>query len=135
MHPEILRWGLLRITSYGLMLAVAFLVGTWLALREARRLRLDEDRLVSLILVVLVAGVLGARALYVLEHIEEFRGSYLSVLALWQGGLTLYGGIVGGIAAGADRRAAAPAAAAGRRPTRWRPRSRSARRSGASAAS
>lgn len=100
MHPEILRWGLLRVTSYGLLLAVAFLVGTWLALREARRLRLDEDGLVSLILVVLVAGVLGARALYVLEHIEEFRGSYLSVLALWQGGLTLYGGIVGGVAAG-----------------------------------
>jgi phosphatidylglycerol---prolipoprotein diacylglyceryl transferase len=100
MHPEILRWGLLRITSYGLLLSVAFLVGTWLALREARRLRLDEDRLVSLILVVLVAGVLGARALYVLEHITEFRGSYLSVLALWQGGLTLYGGIAGGIAAG-----------------------------------
>ncbi len=100
MHPEILHWGVLRITSYGLLLAVAFLVGTWLALREARRLRLDEDRLVSLILVVLVAGVFGARALYVLEHIEDFRGSTLSVLALWQGGLTLYGGIAGGIAAG-----------------------------------
>lgn len=100
MHPEILRWGMLRITSYGLLLAVAFLVGTWLALREARRLRLDEDRLVSLVLVVLVAGVFGARALYVLEHIEDFRGSALSVLALWQGGLTLYGGIAGGIAAG-----------------------------------
>jgi phosphatidylglycerol:prolipoprotein diacylglycerol transferase len=99
-HPEILRWGVLRVTSYGLLLAIAFLVGTWLALREARRLRLDEDRLVSLVLVVLVAGVLGARALYVLEHIEDFRGSYLSVLALWQGGLTLYGGIAGGIAAG-----------------------------------
>jgi phosphatidylglycerol---prolipoprotein diacylglyceryl transferase len=99
-HPEILHWGVFRITSYGVMLAVAFLVGTWLALGEARRLRLDEDRLVNLILVVLVAGVLGARALYVLEHIEEFRGSYLSVLSLWQGGLTLYGGIVAGIAVG-----------------------------------
>ena len=100
MHPEILRWGLLRITSYGLLLALAFVVGTWLALREARRLRLDEDRVVSLVLIVLVAGVLGARALYVLEHIEDFRGSYLGVLTLWQGGLTLYGGIAGGIVAG-----------------------------------
>lgn len=100
MHPEILHWGVFRITSYGLLLAVAYLVGTWLSLREARRLRLDEDALVSLIVVVLVAGVLGARALYVLEHIEEFRGSTLSVLATWQGGLTLYGGIVGGVVAG-----------------------------------
>ena len=30
MHPEILHWGLLHIRSYGLMLAIAFLVGTWL---------------------------------------------------------------------------------------------------------
>ena len=100
MHPEILRWGMLHVTSYGLMLAIAFLVGTWLALLESRRLRLDEDPIVSVILVALVAGVLGARALYVLEHLRDFRGSYLSVLALWQGGLTLYGGLVAGTLAG-----------------------------------
>ena len=100
MHPDILRWGVLHITSYGLMLAIAFLVGTWIALRESRRLGLDEDRVVSLILVSLVAGILGARGLYVLEHIRDFRGTYLSVLALWQGGLTLYGGIVAGTLVG-----------------------------------
>ena len=73
-------------------MAVAFLFGTWLALREAKRLHLDSDKLVSVILVALVAGVLGARMLYVLEHVSEFRREWGSVLALWQGGLTLYGG-------------------------------------------
>jgi len=82
------------------MLAVAFLFGTWLALREARRLHLDEDKLVSVILVSLVAGVLGARMLYVLEHVSEFRREWGSVLALWQGGLTLYGGLVAGVFGG-----------------------------------
>src|SRR5258706_15612793 len=82
------------------MLAIAFLVGTWIALREARRLRLDEDKMVSVILVTLVASILGARALYVLEHVDEFRRGWVSVLALWEGGLTLYGGIVGGAGAG-----------------------------------
>lgn len=100
MHPEILQWGFIHIRSYGLMLALAFLVGTWLGLREARRLGLDEDKLVNLILIVLVASVLGARALYVMEHVQEFRREWGSVLALWQGGLTLYGGIVAGTAAG-----------------------------------
>lgn len=110
MHPEILHWGVLRITSYGLMLAIAFVVGTWLALREARRLGLDEDGVVTVILVALVAGVVGARALYVAEHLQDFRGTYLSVLALWQGGLTLYGGIVAGTVAGlfVARRAGLP---------------------------
>jgi phosphatidylglycerol:prolipoprotein diacylglycerol transferase len=99
-HPEILHWGVLRITSYGLMLAIAFLAGTWLALRESRRLGLDEDPIVVVILVALAGAVVGARALYVAEHLRDFRGSYLSVLALWQGGLTLYGGIVAGTVAG-----------------------------------
>jgi phosphatidylglycerol:prolipoprotein diacylglycerol transferase len=99
-HPEIFHWGFLHVRSYGVMLAIAFLVGTWLALREARRLSLDEDQLVNVILVVLIASVLGARALYVMEHIQEFRREWGSVIALWQGGLTLYGGVIAGTVAG-----------------------------------
>ena len=100
MHPELLHWGIVHIRSYGVMLATAFLVGTAIALREARRLRLNEDRLVTVILVTLVAAVLGARGLYVIEHVDEFRHEWGGALALWQGGLTLYGGIVTGTVAG-----------------------------------
>lgn len=100
MHPEIVQWGFIQVRSYGLMMALAFLVGTWLGLREAKRLGLDEDKVVNIILIVLVVSVLGARALYVMEHVQEFRREWGSVLALWQGGLTLYGGIVAGTAAG-----------------------------------
>jgi len=99
-HPEIAHWGFVHLRWYGVMLALAFLVGTAVALREARRLRLDEDRLITVILVTLVAAVLGARALYVVEHVDEFRQEWGGVLALWQGGLTLYGGIVAGTVAG-----------------------------------
>jgi phosphatidylglycerol:prolipoprotein diacylglycerol transferase len=82
------------------MMAVAFVVGTFLGLREARRLGLDEDRVVNVILVTLIASVFGARMLYVLEHLPEFRREWTSALALWQGGLTLYGGIAAGTFAG-----------------------------------
>jgi len=100
MHPEVLHVGFVHLRSYGLMMAVAFVVGTFLALREARRLSLDEDKVVNVILVTLVASVLGARMLYVLEHIPEFRREWTSALALWQGGLTLYGGVAAGTFAG-----------------------------------
>jgi phosphatidylglycerol---prolipoprotein diacylglyceryl transferase len=99
-HPEVFHWGILHVRSYGLMLAAAFLAGTWLSLREARRMSLDEDRMVTVILVVLVSSVIGARALYVLEHIQSFRREWGSALAIWQGGLTLYGGVVSGTVAG-----------------------------------
>lgn len=110
MHPEVLHFGPLHLRSYGLMMAIAFIVGTFLSLREARRLSLDEDKVVNVILVTLIASVLGARMLYVLEHLSEFRREWTSVLALWQGGLTLYGGIAAGTFAGliASRRMGLP---------------------------
>jgi len=100
MYPEIGHWGFIHLRSYGLMLAIAFLVGTWLGLREARRHGLDEDRFLTVVLVTLVASVFGARLLYVLEHLDDYRRHWSSVLALWQGGLTLYGGIVAGTVVG-----------------------------------
>jgi phosphatidylglycerol:prolipoprotein diacylglycerol transferase len=100
MHPELFQLGPLHLRSFGASMAVAFLVGTWLGMREARRRGLDEDRFVNVILVTLVAAVLGARGLYVIEHLAEFRSQWGSVFALWQGGLTLYGGIVAGTFAG-----------------------------------
>ena len=110
MHPEVLHLGVLHLRSYGLMMAIAFVVGTFLALRAARRLSLDEDKVVNVILITLVASVFGARMLYVLEHLAEFRREWTSVLALWQGGLTLYGGIAAGVFAGllASRRMGLP---------------------------
>jgi len=99
-YPELLSLGPIHIRSYGAMLAVAFLVGTFLALREARRLKLDEDRLITVILVALISGVVGARMLYVIEHIDEFRRQWGGAFAIWQGGLTLYGGVVAGTLGG-----------------------------------
>ena len=100
MHPEVLQFGPLHLRAYGLMMAIAFVVGTFLSLRAARRASLDEDKVVNVILVTLVASILGARMLYVLEHLGEFRREWTSVLALWQGGLTLYGGLFAGTFAG-----------------------------------
>jgi phosphatidylglycerol:prolipoprotein diacylglycerol transferase len=99
-HPEILSLGPLHIRSFGLMLALSFLVGAALALGEARRKGIDETRLVNLILVILVTSIAGARAMYVGTHLAEFAGRPLAALALWEGGLTLYGGFAAGTLGG-----------------------------------
>lgn len=100
MYSEIAHWGIFHLRSYGLALAVAFLVGTWLGLKEARRFGMDEDKFLTVILFTLIGSVFGARILYVMEHIADYRGQWSSVLALWQGGLTLYGGIIAGTIVG-----------------------------------
>lgn len=100
MHPEILQIGPLHLRSYGLMLALAFLVGLGLALRESTRRGWDPDRIIDLGIVVLVSGVGGARLLYVLGHLAEFQGRWHEVLFVWQGGLTLWGGFLLAVPAG-----------------------------------
>ncbi len=100
MHPELWQLGPVHVRAFGAMMAAAFLVGTWLGMREARRLGLNEDHFVNVILVALISAVIGARALYVIEHLTEFRNEWGSVFALWQGGLTLYGGVVAGTLGG-----------------------------------
>ena len=100
MHPEILQIGPLHLRSYGLTLALAFVLGLGLALREGTRRGLNPDKLIDVGLVVLVTGVAGARLLYVLGHLAEFRGRWHEVLFVWHGGLTLWGGFLLAVPAG-----------------------------------
>ena len=100
MFPEILAIGPFHLRSFGILLATAFLVGTWISLGEARRRGIDETKLVNLVLVILVASIVGARGFYVATHPGEMAGDPLAFFRLWEGGLTLIGGFVAGTIAG-----------------------------------
>jgi phosphatidylglycerol---prolipoprotein diacylglyceryl transferase len=100
MFPELLALGPFHLRTFGLLLATAFLVGTWISLGEARRRGIDETKLVNLVLVILVASILGARGFYVATHPAETAGDPLAFFRLWEGGLTLIGGFVAGTIAG-----------------------------------
>jgi phosphatidylglycerol:prolipoprotein diacylglycerol transferase len=82
------------------LLAIGFLIGTWLVLRDGRRRGMDPDSLLSVVFVVLVAGILGARLFFVLGHLDFFREEPLEALFIWRGGLTLWGGFIVGIPIG-----------------------------------
>ena len=64
MHSILFRIGPVTIFSYGFMLMLAFVVGTALAMREARRKGLDADAILDLAPWVLVASVVGARLVF-----------------------------------------------------------------------
>jgi len=100
-HPILLKIGPLRIASYGTMLAIAFAVGILLARREARRLKMDAERVTDLGLVVLVCSVVLARLLYVLLHWDYFTGHLGEILQVWTGGLSFHGGLAGALLGGA----------------------------------
>lgn len=100
MFPELFSIGPFHLRTFGVLLAAAFLVGTWISLGEARRRGIDETKLVNMVLVILVASIVGARGFYVLTHPAEHAGDPLAFFRLWEGGLTLIGGFVGGTIAG-----------------------------------
>jgi phosphatidylglycerol:prolipoprotein diacylglycerol transferase len=83
--------------TYGVLLAVAFLAGLWVASRQAKRAGLDEaqvNQIVDMAVWVLIAGLVGAKlALFALDW-REYARRPLDLL--WSGGV-FYGGLVAGI--------------------------------------
>ncbi len=96
MFPTILEFGPFHIRSYGLLLAVSFVIGITFSARRAARDGLDPERVVGLTWLIILLGVFGARALYVIQHPGDFSG-VLEALRVWRGGLTLYGGLILGV--------------------------------------
>ena len=88
--------GPLPIYVFGLTTAVGFAVGTAVTLLQAERFGLAPARLFQAAPLVMVAGVLGGRVLYVLLHLPDYLQDPLAVLRLPEGGLTFYGALLAG---------------------------------------
>jgi len=101
-HPIILQFGRFTIYSFGVMVALAFVVGMWTASRRAPRYGLSPEQIIDLGPWLLLGTVIGARTLFVISYWnEEFAGKPLAnVLMIWHGGLVFYGGFLGAAIAG-----------------------------------
>ena len=99
MAPILFKCSFFTIYSYGVFVALAFLITVPLWVREASRRGLDGERIYTLGLLMLAAGVAGARLLYVLLNRQDFSGDWLEVIRLQHGGLAWFGGLVGAFVA------------------------------------
>ncbi|MBK7841491.1 MAG: Phosphatidylglycerol--prolipoprotein diacylglyceryl transferase [Cyanobacteriota bacterium erpe_2018_sw_39hr_WHONDRS-SW48-000098_B_bin.30] len=95
----ICQLGPLTIRYYGVMIALGFILALIAAAKLAKKLALNVDNLISLALWSFIAGILGARAYYVLLSLDNFAGNPAGMFAIWNGGLSIHGGIIGGIIA------------------------------------
>jgi len=94
MHRILIRIGPFAIASYGVMVAIAFIMGIFVAERRAKKYGVLPERVMDLSMVILIGSIIGARALYVFTHISEYRANPWTMFAVWQGGLTFYGGFI-----------------------------------------
>ena len=84
------------ISPHGLGIAIGFMLGAWWLLRESPRRGISADHMNSMIFWALIGAIVGARVFYVIAHLSEFH-SVGDVLAIYNGGISLLGGIAGAI--------------------------------------
>ncbi len=86
--------GPLNIYSYGLMLALAFLLGIYLIEKRARKQGLDKNKIMDLVFLILFSGILGARVLFVILNWGYYKSDLAGIFKVWEGGLVFYGGLI-----------------------------------------
>ena len=98
MDPILIQLGPLAIRWYGLLIALGVLLGSMWSLREARRRGMDTDALLDMAPWLVIAGLVGARLVFVLTSPAPYfgpGGRPLDAFAIWQGGGSIHGGILG----------------------------------------
>ncbi|MBF0512166.1 MAG: prolipoprotein diacylglyceryl transferase, partial [Candidatus Omnitrophica bacterium] len=96
MHPILFSIGPFTVYSYGVMLAIAVLVCTWLLSREACAHHMSADIIYDFVFWCLLGGILCARIFYVFIEWPYFSQNLLEILMLQKGGLAWQGGFLGG---------------------------------------
>jgi phosphatidylglycerol:prolipoprotein diacylglycerol transferase len=96
--PVIARLGALQLTWHGVFSALGVYLAVWLG----PRLLVDPrwraaGTPVGVGIGAVVGAVVGARLLHVLDHLSTYAADPLSAIAIWQGGIAVYGGFIGGI--------------------------------------
>lgn len=101
MHPVLVQLGPLTIRWYGVMIALACVVGIWTAGREAERKGIAKENIYDFSTYAIIGAIIGARLYYLaFADWSQFWDSPFSVFAIWQGGLAIHGAILGGLIVG-----------------------------------
>lgn len=96
MYPVLIEIFGIKIYTYGVLIAVGALIAYWLLLRFARREGINPNHIENALLLALLFGIVGGRISYVIEHPEQLE-SFKDIFAIWNGGMTFFGGLVGGV--------------------------------------
>ena len=82
---------------YGIIIAVGFLLAVLYITHRAPRFGVTADETLDMVLWAVPIGVLCARAYYCIFYWELFADDPISVFYIWEGGIAIYGGIIGGV--------------------------------------
>ncbi len=95
--PIMFEAGPFALRYYGLCIALGIVVATWLTGRELARKGYDRELALDSLFFIIPPGFIGARAYHVVTDYDLYAGDpWPGVIAVWNGGLGIYGGVIGG---------------------------------------
>lgn len=83
------------IAYYGIVIVTGMMIAIWIAQREAKRTGQNPEQYLDLAMIGIAADILGARIYYVIFAWDYYKDDLLSIFNIRQGGLAIYGGIIG----------------------------------------
>src|SRR5438105_5037722 len=92
MYPTLIKFGSFEITTFGLMMFIAFIVAGWVLARQLKRYGIDDDVASSMVMAAAIGGIVGAKIYYAILFHDWH-------LLFERAGLVWYGGMIGGAAA------------------------------------
>lgn len=96
MYPVLFHIGPVNVYSFGLMLSLAFALAVLVAFFNARNHGVDRWLMIDMALWMFLAGLVGARLVFVLLNWSYYAANPVEVFATWEGGVSFYGAILGG---------------------------------------
>lgn len=92
--------GGLSIQWYGILITLGLILALIYAFTQVKQYGLNSDRFLDAVIGGIIGGIVGARTYYVLLNWENYAGNWKSIFNLREGGLAIYGGIIGSLLVG-----------------------------------
>lgn len=96
MDPIAFHLGPIAVHWYGIIIGIAFIIGIYGSARGVRKSGLSEDNFYSMVMWMVIASLIGARMYYVAFQWSYYRLHLSEIIAVWQGGMAIHGGILAG---------------------------------------
>ncbi len=94
-NPVAFNIGSLEIRWYGIIYSFAFLMGILIAAKLAKKKNISKETIYDFAIWLIPSAVIGARIGHVLGNLNYYSKNPFEIIAIWHGGVALYGGILG----------------------------------------
>jgi len=84
---------------YGVIIMAGLILGMILAIMEAKKRGYTAEVILDFLILAVPLAVIGARAYYVIFNYELYQGDLLKMIAIWDGGIAIFGAVIGGVIA------------------------------------